>query len=150
MSESQTDKLLRPCPQFDVRTGPPHRRPNWTRTGRRARVRTGCGGRIWPVRNLRSGRTAHSRLDSHRPRDPQSRQPRRTASDLRGRRMAKKTKVIISCAITGAIHTPTMSEHLPITPDEIAKASIDAAGAGASIIHQHGRAAGRERECQDV
>ena len=44
--------------------------------------------------------------------------------------MAKKTKVIISCAITGAIHTPTMSPHIPITPDEIAQASIEAAEAG--------------------
>ncbi|CAN0593234.1 unnamed protein product, partial [Laminaria digitata] len=53
--------------------------------------------------------------------------------------MAKKTKVIISCAITGAIHTPTMSEHLPITPNEIADASIGAAEAGAAIIHLHAR-----------
>ena len=53
--------------------------------------------------------------------------------------MAKKTKVIISCAITGAIHTPTMSPHLPITPDEVAQASIEAAEAGASIIHLHAR-----------
>ena len=53
--------------------------------------------------------------------------------------MAKQSKVIISCAITGAIHTPTMSDHLPITPDEIAEASIAAAEAGASIIHLHAR-----------
>ncbi len=53
--------------------------------------------------------------------------------------MAKQSKVIISCAITGAIHTPTMSDHLPITPDEIAEASIGAAEAGASIIHLHAR-----------
>ncbi len=48
-------------------------------------------------------------------------------------------KVIISCAITGAIHTPSMSDALPITPDEIAQASIEAAAAGASIIHLHAR-----------
>ncbi|MDE0695896.1 MAG: 3-keto-5-aminohexanoate cleavage protein, partial [Boseongicola sp.] len=42
--------------------------------------------------------------------------------------------VIITCAPTGGIHTPTMSEHLPVTPAEIARASIDAAEAGASII----------------
>lgn len=48
-------------------------------------------------------------------------------------------KVIISCAITGSGHTPTMSPYLPITPDEIAKESIDAAAAGASIIHLHAR-----------
>ena len=46
---------------------------------------------------------------------------------------------IITCAITGGIHTPTMSPHLPITPDEIAEQSIDAAKAGASIIHLHAR-----------
>lgn len=47
--------------------------------------------------------------------------------------------VIITCAPTGGIHTPTMSEHLPITPTEIAKASIEAAEAGAAIIHLHAR-----------
>jgi uncharacterized protein (DUF849 family) len=50
-----------------------------------------------------------------------------------------QNKVIISVAITGAIHTPTMSEALPITPDEIAQQSIDAAEAGAAIIHLHAR-----------
>jgi uncharacterized protein (DUF849 family) len=48
-------------------------------------------------------------------------------------------KVIISCAVTGAIHTPSMSPHLPITPEEIARASIEAAEAGAAIIHLHAR-----------
>ena len=48
-------------------------------------------------------------------------------------------KVIISCAITGAMHTPTMSDALPITPDEIAAQSIEAAAAGAAIIHLHAR-----------
>jgi uncharacterized protein (DUF849 family) len=48
-------------------------------------------------------------------------------------------KVIITCAVTGAIHTPTMSPHLPITPDEIADAAIGAAEAGAPIIHLHAR-----------
>jgi uncharacterized protein (DUF849 family) len=48
-------------------------------------------------------------------------------------------KVIISCAVTGAIHTPTMSDGLPITPDEIAQQSIAAAEAGAGIIHLHAR-----------
>lgn len=47
--------------------------------------------------------------------------------------------VIITCAPTGGIHTPTMSPHLPITPDEIAESSIEAARAGASIIHLHAR-----------
>jgi 3,5-dioxohexanoate:acetyl-CoA acetone transferase len=48
-------------------------------------------------------------------------------------------KVIITCAVTGSIHTPTMSPHLPVTPAEIARASIDAAAAGAAIIHLHAR-----------
>lgn len=49
------------------------------------------------------------------------------------------TKVIISCAITGSVHTPTMSPHLPITPEEIATQSIEAAEAGASVLHLHAR-----------
>jgi len=48
-------------------------------------------------------------------------------------------KVIITCAVTGSIHTPTMTPYLPLTPDEIARASIDAAEAGAAIIHLHAR-----------
>ena len=47
--------------------------------------------------------------------------------------------VIITCAVTGSIHTPTMSPHLPITPDEIAVAAIDAAHAGAAVLHLHAR-----------
>ena len=53
--------------------------------------------------------------------------------------MYKQDKVIISCAVTGAIHTPSMSPHLPITAEEIAEASIAAAQAGAAIIHLHAR-----------
>ena len=52
---------------------------------------------------------------------------------------AAKGKVIITCAVTGAIHTPTMSPYLPITPDEIAKEAIAAAEAGAAILHLHAR-----------
>ena len=48
-------------------------------------------------------------------------------------------KVIISCAITGSIHTPTMSDALPVTPDQIASQAIDAAEAGAAILHLHAR-----------
>ena len=48
-------------------------------------------------------------------------------------------KTIITCAVTGSIHTPSMSPHLPVTPDEIARESIAAAEAGASIIHLHAR-----------
>ena len=50
-----------------------------------------------------------------------------------------KTKTIITCAVTGAIHTPTMSEHLPVTQNEIAEQAIAAAEAGASILHLHTR-----------
>ena len=49
------------------------------------------------------------------------------------------TKVIISCAITGGIHTPTMSAALPVTPDQIASQAIEAAEAGATILHLHAR-----------
>ena len=51
----------------------------------------------------------------------------------------EKRKVIITCAITGAIHTPSMSKYLPITPNDIADAAILAAQAGASILHLHAR-----------
>jgi uncharacterized protein (DUF849 family) len=53
--------------------------------------------------------------------------------------MAGPNKVIITCAITGAIHTPSMSPHLPVTPDQIAEAAIGAAEAGAAIVHLHAR-----------
>jgi len=53
--------------------------------------------------------------------------------------MSSANKVIISCAITGAIHTPSMSPHLPVTGEEIAQSAIGAAEAGAAIIHLHAR-----------
>jgi uncharacterized protein (DUF849 family) len=49
------------------------------------------------------------------------------------------SKVIISCAVTGSIHTPSMSPHLPVTPEQIARESIAAAEAGAAILHLHAR-----------
>src|SRR6266478_4046344 len=48
-------------------------------------------------------------------------------------------KVIISCAITGSIHTPSMSPHLPVTAAEIAESALGAAEAGAAIVHLHAR-----------
>lgn len=48
-------------------------------------------------------------------------------------------KVIITCAVTGAIHTPSMSPYLPVSPGEIAEAAIEAARAGAAIVHMHAR-----------
>lgn len=53
--------------------------------------------------------------------------------------MPKTRKVIITCAVTGAIHTPTMSKHLPITRDEIVTDAVAAAEAGAAILHLHAR-----------
>jgi uncharacterized protein (DUF849 family) len=53
--------------------------------------------------------------------------------------MAAKRKTIITCAVTGSIHTPSMSPHLPITAQDIAEAAIGAAEAGAAIIHLHAR-----------
>ncbi|WP_282121281.1 3-keto-5-aminohexanoate cleavage protein [Ruegeria atlantica] len=53
--------------------------------------------------------------------------------------MARQKKTIITCAVTGAIHTPTMSDALPYTYDDIARQAIDAAEAGASILHLHAR-----------
>jgi uncharacterized protein (DUF849 family) len=50
-----------------------------------------------------------------------------------------QNKVIVTCALTGSVHTPTMSEYLPITPEEIAQQAIDAASAGAAILHLHAR-----------
>lgn len=48
-------------------------------------------------------------------------------------------KVIITCAVTGSIHTPTMSPHLPVTPEEITAQGVEAAKAGAAILHLHAR-----------
>lgn len=51
----------------------------------------------------------------------------------------KQSKVIITCAVTGSIHTPSMSPYLPVTPSEITEAAIGAAEAGAAIVHLHAR-----------
>lgn len=59
-------------------------------------------------------------------------------------------KVIITCAVTGSIHTPSMSPYLPVTPSEIAKAAIEAAQAGAAIVHLHARDPETGRPSQDV
>jgi len=53
--------------------------------------------------------------------------------------VARPNKVIITCAITGAIHTPSMSPHLPVTPEQIIDAALGAAQAGAAIVHLHAR-----------
>ncbi|HRK17356.1 MAG TPA: 3-keto-5-aminohexanoate cleavage protein [Hyphomicrobiaceae bacterium] len=53
--------------------------------------------------------------------------------------LKKGRKVMITCAVTGAIHTPSMSPHLPVTAAEIADAAIGAAEAGAALVHVHAR-----------
>src|SRR5579885_1285848 len=55
------------------------------------------------------------------------------------RRVSGSKSVIVTCAVTGGIHTPTMSSHLPVTPEEIAQAAVEAAEAGAAVIHLHAR-----------
>jgi len=52
---------------------------------------------------------------------------------------SNKRKLILTCAITGSVHTPTMSEHLPITPFQIVDSAVEAAEAGAAILHLHAR-----------
>lgn len=61
-----------------------------------------------------------------------------------------RDKVIISCAVTGSIHTPSMSPHLPVTPAAIATQAIEAADAGAAILHLHARTEGEGRPTGDV
>ncbi|MCA0942531.1 3-keto-5-aminohexanoate cleavage protein [Salipiger pacificus] len=58
-------------------------------------------------------------------------------------------KVIVTCAVTGGIHTPSMSPHLPVTPEQIAQQAIEAAEAGASILHLHARNPEDGRPTQD-
>ena len=53
--------------------------------------------------------------------------------------MAKTGKVIVSCAVTGSVHVPSMSPYLPLTPGQIAEAAIGAGEAGAAIVHVHAR-----------
>src|SRR3954468_9854379 len=55
------------------------------------------------------------------------------------RRPNLRGKVVITCAVPGSIHTPTMSPYLPLTPDEVARDAIAAAEAGAAILHLHAR-----------
>jgi uncharacterized protein (DUF849 family) len=63
--------------------------------------------------------------------------------------MIRSRKAIITCAVTGSVHTPSMSEHLPITPDQITQQAVDAAAAGAAILHLHARNPGDGRPTAD-
>jgi len=53
--------------------------------------------------------------------------------------MKRSNRVIITCAVTGSIHTPSMSPYLPITPDQIVADAVAAAEAGAAMLHLHAR-----------
>ncbi len=64
--------------------------------------------------------------------------------------MKRSDKVIISCAVTGSIHTPSMSPHLPVTAASIAEQAIGAAEAGAAILHLHAREEGTGRPTQSI
>ena len=64
--------------------------------------------------------------------------------------MRRSDKVIISCAITGSIHTPSMSPYLPVRAEDIAAQAIGAAAAGAAILHLHAREAGSGRPTQSI
>ena len=65
--------------------------------------------------------------------------PPRPACRWTGKKSALNDKIIITCAVTGSIHTPTMSPYLPVTPEEIATQAVEAARAGAAILHLHAR-----------
>ena len=62
---------------------------------------------------------------------------------------APQGKVIVTCAVTGAIHTPSMSPYLPITAGQIADEAVAAAQAGAAIVHLHARQPGDGQPSQD-
>ncbi|WP_183035887.1 3-keto-5-aminohexanoate cleavage protein [Cupriavidus sp. UME77] len=64
--------------------------------------------------------------------------------------MSKSRKVIVTCAVTGSIHTPSMSPHLPVTAKEIEEAAVGAVSAGAAIVHLHARDPIDGRPSQDV
>src|SRR5581483_6974966 len=72
-----------------------------------------------------------------------------TRSVFRSLAVPASRKVIVTCAVPGAIHTPTMSPYLPITPEQIAESAIGAARAGAAIVHLHARDPRDGRPTQD-
>src|ERR1700674_4069836 len=100
-------------------------------------------GRGHPGRDLRSLRAVVPPRHHRRDRSPVAHPALARSTPSRSSRRAtlgnNSNKVIISCAVTGSIHTPTMSDALPITPDQIAGQAIAAAEAGAAILHLHAR-----------
>ena len=75
--------------------------------------------------------------------------PRREHSDMVPGVPGHRDRVIVSCAVTGAIHVPSMTAHLPITPEQIAESAIAASEAGATILHLHARDAQTGRPSHD-
>jgi uncharacterized protein (DUF849 family) len=74
---------------------------------------------------------------------------RRRAGPTSAQKAGPVSNVIVTCAVTGSIHTPSMSPYLPITPAQIADAAVGAAEAGAAIVHLHARSPGDGRPSQD-
>ncbi|MFQ5819488.1 MAG: 3-keto-5-aminohexanoate cleavage protein [Candidatus Heimdallarchaeota archaeon] len=64
--------------------------------------------------------------------------------------MNLENKVLITCAVTGSIHTPTMSPYLPLTPEQIAEAAVKAAEAGAAVVHIHARDPNNGKPTPDI
>src|SRR5690606_37625012 len=121
----------RPCmtePDGPIR----HPSPGTGRSPRGAAIR--CMDAVYHPAARVLGSPRYS-LDPKKLRDAKRKARRRPMAQAR----AKARKVIITCAVTGSIHTPSMSEHLPITAAEIADAAIGAAEAGAAVVHLHAR-----------
>ena len=99
-------------------------------------------------RNFRGNQVVHVKGSDGKARsEPHLQSP--VQADVERRFVADARKVIITCAITGSIHTPSMSPHLPVTPAEIADAAVAAAEAGAAIVHLHARDPVDGRPTQD-
>src|SRR6516164_4068797 len=127
----------KPSRRINSAVGSPRRKRPTTFSSKSAIM--GCfmavGGATRPTRRSgrSSGRSASRPVFGGLPAD------HRHLREARDKRMAVRGKVVITCAVTGAIHTPTMSPYLPLTPDEIAKDAIATAEAGAAILHLHAR-----------
>ena len=108
---------------------------------RRSARGSGLGCETWAVAAALGTRRRRTRraLLARPPADGAARHKRAQRSQNEGANMSANRKVIVTCAVTGSIHTPSMSPHLPITPREIADAAVGAAEAGAAIVHLHAR-----------
>ena len=118
-------------PHLDRTPGPLPRLAALVEAGKLG-MKTGEGFRTWTpdeIKELRARTLAHLKTMA---------QADRGARQSRGG-MAKSNKIIITCAVAGGIHTPTMSGALPYRPEDIARQAVDAAEAGAAILHLHAR-----------